>query len=200
MPNSKRLPINVQLFAADGDPAPDPAPTPTPAAEPAPAPGGKVFSEDYVRTLRDESAGHRVTAKKYEAALKTVFGIDADAELGDDLDGHINALNQRNEAAQQNALQKANNRLIAAELRTRDGYDHKLLEKVIDLSKVTVDDNGEVKGLDEAIKAAETEFPAVKKTDTPPHYAGGTGSNLPAGDNNPFNFNFAGVRATKNNK
>jgi len=189
---------NIQLFA-DDDPAPTPTPNPAPAAEPAPAPGGKVFSEDYVRTLRNESAGHRTTAKKYEAALKTVFGIEADVELGDDLEGHINALNQRNEAAQQDALKKANNRLIAAELRSRDGYDHKLLEKVIDLSKVTIDDNGEVKGLDEAIKAAETEFPAVKKTDAPPPYAGGTGSE-PAGDNNPFNFNFAGIRATKNNK
>ncbi|MBQ3045140.1 MAG: phage scaffolding protein [Clostridia bacterium] len=177
MLNSKipTLKPNIQLFA-EGDPAPA-EPDPAPAAEPAPAPGGKVFSEDYVRTLRNESAGHRTTAKKYEAALKTVFGIDADAELGDDLEGHINALNQRNEAAQQDALKKANNRLIAAELRSRDGYDHKLLEKVIDLSKVTVDDNGEVKGLDDAIKAAETEFPAVKKTDTPPPYAGGTGSN-----------------------
>lgn len=194
MLNYKRLPINIQLFAGE-DPTPtDPAPAP--ATDPAPAPSGKVFSEDYVRTLRNESAGHRTTAKKYEAALKTVFGIDADAELGDDLDGHINALNQRNEAAQQNALKKANTRLIVAELHSRDGYDHKLLEKVIDLSKVTVDDDGTVKGLDEAIKAAETEFPAVKKSDVPPPYAGGTGSE-PAGDNNPFNFNFAGVRAKK---
>ena len=198
MLNSKKLPINIQLFA-EGDPAPTPSPDPAPAAEPAPTPGGKVFSEDYVRTLRNESAGHRTTAKKYEAALKTVFGIDADAELGDDLEGHINALNQRNEAAQQNALKKANTRLIVAELHSRDGYDHKLLEKVIDLSKVTVDDDGTVKGLDEAIKAAETEFPAVKKSNVPPPYAGGTGSE-PAGDNNPFNFNFAGVRAPKNNK
>ena len=200
MLNSKKssfLKTNIQLFA---DPNPTPPAGDDPANPPVPAPGGKTFSEDYVHTLRNESANYRTTAKKYEAALKTVFGIDADAELGDDLEGHINALNQRNEAAQQDALAKANNRLIAAELRTRDGYDHKLLEKVIDLSKVTVDDNGEVKGLDEAIKAAETEYPAVKKTDTPPPYAGGTGSNPPAGDNNPFNFNFAGVRATKNNK
>lgn len=196
MPNSKRLPINIQLFA---DPNPAPPAGDDPANPPAPALGGKVFSEDYVRTLREESAGHRVTAKKYEAALKTVFGIEADAELGDDLEGHINSLNKKNESAIQNALNKANNRLIAAELRTRDGYDHKLLEKVIDLSKVTVGDNGEVKGLDDAIKVAETEYPAVKKADKMPPYASGTGSNPPAGDN-PFNFNFTGVRAAKNNK
>lgn len=196
MLNSKRPALipNIQLFA-EGDSEPGNAP-PAPAADPAPAPGGKVFSEDYVRTLRNESAGHRTAAKKYEAALKTVFGLDANAELGDDLEGHINALNQKNEAAQQNALKKANDRLIAAEIRNLDGYDHKLLLKVIDLSKVTVDDNGEVKGLSEAIKAAETEYPAVKKTETPP-YAGGTGSTPPAGDNNPFAFNFTGVRAKK---
>lgn len=185
---------NIQLFA-DGDPAPDPIPAP--ASDPAPAPSGKVFSEDYVRTLRNESAGHRTTAKKYETALKTIFGIDASAELGDNLESHINALNQKNEDAVNSALKKANNRLIAAELRSRSDYDHKLLEKVIDLSKVTVDDDGNVVGLDEAITEAETEYPAVKKSDTPPRYAGGTGSNPPAGNENPFSFNFTSVNKKK---
>ncbi len=48
---------NIQLFA-DPNPA-DPPAGDDPANPPAPAPGGKVFSEDYVRTLRNESAGHR---------------------------------------------------------------------------------------------------------------------------------------------
>lgn len=185
---------DIQFFA-EGDPAPES--TPAPASDPAPAPSGKVFSEDYVRTLRNESAGHRTTAKKYETALKTIFGIDASAELGDNLESHINALNQRNEDAVNSALTKANNRLIAAELRSKEGYDYKLLEKVIDLSKVTVDDDGNVVGLDEAITEAETEYPAVKKAEAPPPYADGTGSTPPAGNENPFSFNFTSVNKKK---
>jgi hypothetical protein len=184
----------IQLFA-EGEPAPES--TPTPASDPAPAPSGKVFSEDYVRTLRNESAGHRTTAKKYEAALKTIFGIDAGAELGDNLESHINALNQKNEDAVNSALKKANNRLIMAELRSKEGYEHKLLERVIDLSGVSVDDDGNVVGLDDAIATAETEYPAVKKAETPPPYADGTGSTPPASNENPFSFNFTSVNKKK---
>lgn len=184
----------IQLFA-EGEPAPEQ--NPTPASDPVPAPSGKVFSEDYVRTLRNESAGHRTTAKKYETALKTIFGIDAGAELGDNLETHINALKQRNEDAVNSALTKANNRLIMAELRSKEGYEHKLLERVIDLSGVSVDDDGNVVGLDDAIATAETEYPAVKKAETPPPYAGGTGTNPPVGNENPFSFNFTSVNKKK---
>ena len=35
-------------------------------------PSGKTFSEDYVSSLRNESAGYRNAAKTYETALRKV--------------------------------------------------------------------------------------------------------------------------------
>lgn len=174
MLNSTKLIPNIQLFA-EGDPPAntDPAP-PAPAANPAP-PSGKVYSEDYVGTLRNEAAGHRTKAKSLEKALRKVLGVADGEELGD-IDNRITAFSQANETALQNAIKTANDRLIAAEIRSLEDYEHKLLEKVIDRTKITVDENGVVKGLDEAVKAAEEEFPAVKKTEMPPPYAGGTGN------------------------
>lgn len=176
MLNSKRPTLipQIQLFAED-DPPPqnnDPAPNNQPA--------GKTYSEDYVHNLRNEAAGYRTTAKAHEKALRTILGIADGEELGN-INERITAHSEAQNAAMQKATEKANNRLIEAEIKSLEGYDHKLLSKVIDRSKVTVDENGEVKGLDEAVKAAETEFPAVKKSETPP-YAGGTG-------NHPMNNN-----------
>lgn len=174
MLNSKRLPINIQLFA-EGDPPPANNQEPPAGGNPAPNPSGKTYSEDYVHSLRNEAAGHRTTAKTYENALRKALNVADNEELGD-IDKRISQASQAHETALQNAMKKANDRLIVAEIRSLEGYEHKLLLKVIDLSKVTVDDNGEVKGLDEAVKAAEAEYPAVKKTDVPPYYAGGTGN------------------------
>ena len=58
MLNSKRLPINIQLFAEDNSP-----PANNTEPPPAPNPSGKTYSEDYVHSLRNEAAGHRTTVK-----------------------------------------------------------------------------------------------------------------------------------------
>ena len=68
---------------------------------------------------------------EYEKALKGIFGVSDDEELGD-LSQRINAC-----------------------------YDTKLLAKVIDYSNIKVGENGTVTGLDEAVKTAKEEFPAV---------------------------------------
>ena len=142
-------PMNLQLFAepnnGDQDPVKD-----TPLAT------GKTYSEDYVSALRGESANYRTRAKSYEGALRTVLGLK---------DGE--------EAKQQSAaLEAANKRLIGAEMRTLEGYDHKLLEKLIDLSNVKVSEDGTVTGLKEAAEAAAKDFPAVRKT--PPQFSRST--------------------------
>ena len=45
-----------------------------------------------------------------------------------------------------------NDRIIKLELQSLDGYDHKLLERLIDLSGVKVDEAGTVTGLKEAVE------------------------------------------------
>lgn len=157
-------PMNLQLFAepnnGDQDPVKD-----TPLA------AGKTYSEDYVSALRGESANYRTRAKAYEGALRAVFGLKADEELGD-LSVRLSAY-QQNQANQQSAaLEAANKRLIGAEMRTLEGYDHKLLEKLIDLSNVKVSEDGTVTGLKEAAEAAAKDFPAVRKT--PPQFSRST--------------------------
>lgn len=156
-------PIKVQLFA---DPA---GSEPSSAGDPAPA-NGKTYSEDYVSALRGESAGYRTRAKSYEGALRAVLGVKEGEELGD-LNARVSTYQQNQTSQQTAALEAANKRLIGAEMRALEGYDHKLLAKLIDLSKVKVAEDGTVTGLEEAAEATAQEFPAVRKN--PPQFSRG---------------------------
>lgn len=133
-------------------------PTAAPGQEP--GEGGKTFTEDYVSALRSESAGHRTKAKTYESTLRAVLGVKDGEELGD-LNARMAAWQQEQTQKQSAVLEAANGRLIQAELLRLEGYDHKLLAKLIDLSGIQVDDAGNVKGLLEAAQAAAKEYPAV---------------------------------------
>lgn len=176
MLKSKLVP-NIQLFAEPAEPsgANDPVP---------PVDTGKTFTEDYVKTLRGEADGYRTTAKAHESTLRQVFGVKDDEELGD-VNKRFTAFQESLTAQQAKTLETANNRLIQAELRSLEGYDTKLLAKLIDLSDVKVDEQGNVKGTKEAAEAAAKEFPAVKLTQkqyAPLNPAGNdTGT-----ENNPF--------------
>ena len=156
-------------------PAAEPAQQTTPATQPAVQNDTRVFSEDYVKALRNESAGYRTTAKTYENALRKVLNIEEGTKL-DNLDNRITAMQEATAQQIKDTMSKANSRLISAEIRGLEGYDSKLLAKVIDYSKITVDDDGNVTGLKEAAEEAANEYPAVLKEKTPPKYAGGTGS------------------------
>lgn len=150
-----QLKPNIQLFAEPADPAP------AAAAPPVSEPSGKTFSEDYVGSLRREAAGYRTTAKTYESTLRTVLGLKEDEEIGN-LGARVTAWQQAQQTAANNAIAKANQRLINAEIKSLEGYDQKLLAKVIDLSNVKVDEQGNVTGVKEAAETAAKEFPAVK--------------------------------------
>ena len=165
---------NVTATSAATEPTPEPAVQTQATAQPAKATEGKVFSEEYVKALRSESAGYRTTAKSYDAALRKLLGVDETEKLGN-LDERINAVQAAHAKEISDALNKANARLISAELKNLDGYDTKLLTKVMDFSGVKIDDNGDVTGLKEAAEAAAKEYPAVLVNKTPA-YASGTGT------------------------
>ena len=134
------------------DPTNNPNPAPTPPTEP------QTFSKDYVDTLRSESAGYRTRAKTAEATVKAAreaFGLKPDEDIGD--------LAARLTAREAQALEKANARLIAAEIKALAGYDTALLERLIDRKAIKVDDNGKVSGVKEAAEAVAKQFPAVAK-------------------------------------
>lgn len=133
----------------------------------------QVFSADYVKALRTENKNHRLTAKSYETALKGILGVD---DLND-LDNKIQSFTAQQAKAISEATATANERLIKAELKAKTaGYDEKLLMKLIDMTKIAINEQGAITGIDEAIKAVEDEFPQVKKSTTPKPFVG-TGTN-----------------------
>ncbi len=150
MNTTKPIRISMQYFAEPGDTAP--------VAQPAPT--AKAYSEDYVKDLREEAKSHRLKASGLEKSVRTALGLKDDEELGD--------ISQRLSSREASVLKAANDRLISAEIKSLEGYDHKLLSKVIDLSAVKVDGNGNITGVKEAAEAASKEFPAVKSIAKPP--------------------------------
>lgn len=171
--------IGLQFFA-EGDPSggannTDPAPS-----------TGKTFSEDYVKTLREESKENRIARKAaeekaaaIEAKFKALLGLKEPDAIDD---SKIAAFQQAQQAAAAAAVTKANARLIQAEIRSLEGYDAKLVERLLDKSKIAIAEDGTVTGLKEAVEAMAVEFPAVKKA------AAGAGGN-PANPAAPANLN-----------
>lgn len=131
----------------------------TPITQPAPTPSPKTFSEDYVQTLREEAKTNRLAKKAAEAKLKTLIGLKDDEDIDD---AKITAYQNNLTKAQNEAIAKANARLITAEIKSQEGYDVKLVERLLDKSKLTIGDDGSVTGLKEALTALEVEFPQIK--------------------------------------
>lgn len=95
--------------------------------------------------------------KAYGDALRRLLGVPEGEELGG-LEERVTAFEKAMEAK----FQAARDQVISAELKALSGYNTKLLDRLLDRSKLTVDDNGKVVGLEEAVKQIETEFPEVK--------------------------------------
>ena len=152
--------IGLQFFG-EGDPDPNPNPAPEP----------KTFSADYVGTLREEAKENRIARKAAEtkaaateAKFKKLLGLAETDELDD---AKITNYQSEQTKAQTAAIQKANDRLLQAEIKGMAGYDAKLIDRLLDRSKVTIDDAGNITGLKEAVTELEKEFPAIKTTNQP---------------------------------
>ena len=92
----------------------------------------------------------------YETALRKIFKVADGEELGD-IDSKLTEL----EAEHEKLISATKDKLITASLNALDGYNTKLLARLIDKSKITVDESGNITGLEEAVKAVSDEFPAV---------------------------------------
>lgn len=152
------------MLAPEGAGSGDPAPAAAPATPPTTA-AGKVFTEEYVQTLREEAKNHRLAKKSAESLLRKVIGLKDDDEIDET---KITAYQTNQQKAISDAMAAANNRIIEAEIKgMADHYDIKLLGRLIDRSKITVDDKGDVKGITEQLDALALEFPAIKKAGAP---------------------------------
>lgn len=161
-----KYPMNLQLFA-EGDPSPEPNPQETPA-DPQPA---KTFTqEDVDRAVTDRLARERKKYGDYDdlkaelARLKSAEEERQKAEMSvsERLEAEKAAAIQAAEDAKaelSKTVSAANQRLINAEFRDvarelklrPDALKSAL--KLVDLSAVEVDDEGNVKGLEDAVKA-----------------------------------------------
>jgi hypothetical protein len=135
---------------------------------------GSVWSDDYVKGLREEAKMHRLAKKSVEGKLKALIGLKDDEDVDD---AKIAAYKDTQSKAANEAISKANARLIAAEIKGLDGYDTKLVAKLIDHSKITIADDGTVKGITEQLPELEKEFPAIKAI------ASGSPANPPGASN-----------------
>jgi len=131
------------------------------------APEPKLFSEDYVKTIREEAKENRLARKAAEEErdnlalkFKDVIGLKPEDPLKDE---SITLYKENLTKNMNAALEKANERLLQAEIKSLDGYDAKLVSRLLDRSKVMIEEDGTVKGLKEAITALEEEFPQIRK-------------------------------------
>ncbi|NLF84219.1 MAG: hypothetical protein GX568_09600 [Candidatus Gastranaerophilales bacterium] len=130
-------------------------------------PEPKLFSEDYVKTIREEAKENRLARKAAEEErdnlalkFKDVIGLKPEDPLKDE---SITLYKENLTKNMNAALEKANERLLQAEIKSLDGYDVKLVSRLLDRSKVTIEEDGTIKGLKEAITALEEEFPQIRK-------------------------------------
>lgn len=127
----------------------------------------KTFSEDYVKTIREEAKDNRLARKAAEdkatateVKFKKLIGLKDTDTLDDD---KITAYQTAQTQQAAIAAQKANDKLLLAEIKNLDGYDSKLVQRLMDKSKVTIDADGNITGLQEAVEALAIEFPQIKK-------------------------------------
>jgi len=124
-----------------------------------------LIKDRLARATKNQPTKDELKAfKEYQETQKT--DAEKAIEAQKQIDGKITA---------------ANERLIKAEIKGLDGYDTKLLSRLVDKSLITVDDNGDVTGLEEQLEALEAEFPMIKKQ---VQQQTGTGANPPAGKPN----------------
>ena len=139
----------------------------TPQTPPATTPPpGKTFSEDYVHTIREEAKENRLARKAAEdankanmAKFKALLGLTEEDNLDD---AKIAEYQKKQTNDLTAAMLKANARLITAEIKSLDGYNPKLVEALLDKSKLEIGEDGIINGLQEAVEALGVEYPEIK--------------------------------------
>lgn len=181
--------IDLQLFAEGDPPANPPAGggggNPPPGNPPNP-PAGRTFTEEYVQSLRTESAGYRTQLRAYEKALKEFLGLKPDDDIKD-----VSQALTAHKTAQQTAIEKATKDaktlLVKAEVKVLskdlDIIDADAALALADLSKVQVTEDGKVEGIKEALEALLQAKPWLKKQGGQV----GSGTNPPGAGNTEVN-------------
>jgi len=121
------------------------------------------WAQKHIKELRDESAKYRTRAKEQEEAQRK-------AQLTEEERIREEAAEQ----ARQEERTKANERLLSVQVRAKlaeNGIvNPEKSARLLDHDNLSVDDDGEVTGLDEAVEQLKTEFPnLVQRPNTQPN-------------------------------
>ena len=192
--------MNLQLFAedpspADSNPSTEPSETSStasPSAEP------KLFSEDYVKSLRREAAENRVKAKQFKEAIEKTFGIEIDGDITEAL-AAVKVGYETRLADTQKSVRALHLNTEATKLQAELGIiDLEAAMKLADMSEVKITEDGKVEGMREALEAVLEAKPYLKGQPTSARPVGG---NPPRGqDKQPDGVAEALARAKARNK
>ena len=116
----------------------------------------KIFSEDYVKTLRAENAQWRKQAQEAAAKVQT-FEQERMSEA-ERLQAQTKAA-QETAAAAQSKLQQALADAAISRVAAKEGIDPELLSKLV---TVELDDTGAPVGLEAAVVAVLNKYPQLK--------------------------------------
>lgn len=186
-----RYPLDLQLFAEPSDPPAEP----TPPADPQDPP--KTFTQEELdRILTDRLARDRKGREDYDdikAKLTALEEAEAEREKAklsetERLEAEKAAAIKAAEDAKterDKALEAANKRLINAEFKTL-AREHNIPAdrltaalKLADLSGVTVDDDGNAQGIEDAVKALIAEHAYLSEKAQPKPIGGASGGAEP---------------------
>jgi hypothetical protein len=166
----------MQNRLMEGEPgAPGGGPAATPPATP-PVQGKETFSREYVQELRQENASYRTRA--IEAERKAQEAADSAKKAQDEAEARVKKASDDADAKVKETHTAAEQRIIRAELKAvaiKEGMVDLDGLKLADLSKITLDDKGEVVGAEDLMKALKESKPYLFKeatstssTSTPP--------------------------------
>ncbi|GAA0840480.1 hypothetical protein GCM10008915_36070 [Bifidobacterium pullorum subsp. gallinarum] len=163
-----RYPLDLQLFAEDPTPEPEPSPNPEPEKTFTQAELDRIVTERLARdrkgredyddlksklTALEEAEAEREKAKLSETErleAEKAAALQAAEDAKSERDKALTAANQR--------LIKAEFRALARELNIRaDALDDAY--KLADMSEVSVDDDGNIAGVEDVVKALLTNKP-----------------------------------------
>ena len=159
-------------------------------------PGSKVFSADYVTSLREEAKSYRQELRSLKESLKNTLGIEPDGEFETKVkeflqgkDGEV----EKAKATAKNLLLISETKLLSTELSLVDDIDGILAEasRLEFLKDVKVNDDGTVEGLKEALESFVEKKPYFKRAgeeNTPPRTPVPGGSPPRTGDNSQSDY------------
>lgn len=150
----KQFNMDIQLFAEEAGQAADVAD----GGDNQQAQEAKIYDENYVKQLRNESAKYRTKVKEREQAetqrmteLFKALGINPDPNKN--FEKQISELQQKNQEIES----RANDRLIRSEIKfissTLGVVDPDVAFQLLDKSKVQIKEDGSISGVKEALEA-----------------------------------------------